>query len=150
MPIQSAVWIALILHTPIGCADDPAPSVEARPMQSEKESLLLISKPADAAEPHVQDSTLAEEVERLKRDQESLRSLLTQTPSETSGPADAHTDSARRLRLQLDQLTAELARWQNRPKAPVGNEKAEGRPCSRALDGEASLECRPLRLATGH
>jgi tetratricopeptide (TPR) repeat protein len=80
---------------------------------------------------------LTNELDLLKTEQESLRALLGDAPSKRPGDSNRNAESAKRLRMQLDQLTADLAVRQNQSRAQKKRDssgsagpEAQGKPVS--------------------
>jgi tetratricopeptide (TPR) repeat protein len=118
-----AVMLMLLVPTSPARAQDPvlpAPAQIIEPEPGEPGQLILIpAQPPPAkqtkASPNAATS-LTQEIERLKHEQESLQSLLNAEPAQRpSEPTSG--DSAKRLRTQLDQMASEVARNQARAAA---------------------------------
>jgi tetratricopeptide (TPR) repeat protein len=122
--MRCVVWLAIVLNMSLGRDDEPAPG----PPQN---APLVLSPKAQSTSDHTGARTisapLTEELARLKEEQESLRLLLNRPPSEQPGDADTSTDSAKRLRMQLDQLSSELTRKQNRPSGEMSKKPGRNR-----------------------
>src|SRR5262245_10355606 len=110
--MQRMALLAIVLIACTARADDPRPT-ESATAPAEPGPFLLVPSTAPGTDSSISDndrdgdksneneSSLSSEVERLKQEQESLRNLLTGTPSGESIEISPHSESAKQLRSQL-------------------------------------------------
>jgi hypothetical protein len=73
--------------------------------------------PQNAEKPDPAASTLSADIEQLKQEHAALRSILNEANADSATAPVQGSESAKQLRLRLEQMSSELRRRQSQPKA---------------------------------